>query len=125
MPLQLTPDKPPYYETGTSGLTIYQAIIKQSGTSTPTAIELKNTFGTITWTRLNIGEYQGAYTANTEIPNKSIVLATLSADFAAPKIVRANAESNRLYIITEDAAGSQTDINSGTEPGLYITLTTY
>jgi hypothetical protein len=41
---------------------VYTALISQTGTSTPTAIILENTIGTVVWSRIGIGSYLGTLT---------------------------------------------------------------
>lgn len=65
MPLDLTPEKPPYYDQTEFGPTNpqikqYTALLTQTSTSAPTAIVLQNTTQrTITWTRTDVGDYTG------------------------------------------------------------------
>lgn len=54
--------------TGYLGYLVYQALITQSATGSPTVVELANTIGAIVWTRSSIGVYHatlgGAFTLN-------------------------------------------------------------
>lgn len=51
------------FKTPRKSYKVYTAIISQTGTGNPTATVLENTLGaTITWTRTNVGEYNGALT---------------------------------------------------------------
>lgn len=50
----------------------YVALITQTGTAAPTALELQNEIGTITWTRITAGQYQGQKTD--EFPNEKTAI---------------------------------------------------
>lgn len=57
-----------------NGFKCYTALINQTGTNNPTAIELKNdTEATMTWTRTSNGEYKVTANSNIFTVNKTIV----------------------------------------------------
>lgn len=60
MPIQ-PKQQPPYY-TPTTGVKIYKAQIRQTGTNNPTLTILQNTIGDIVWTREGVGSYKGTLT---------------------------------------------------------------
>ena len=51
------PENPIITNTNTSTYTKYVALITQTGTDAPTAIELENTIGTLTWSYVGVGDY--------------------------------------------------------------------
>lgn len=77
MPLELTPQQPPYYDSAVQGISLkqYTALLTQTGTNAPTPTIIKNTIGTITWTRLGAGTYKATATALLTL-NKTTVFIT-------------------------------------------------
>jgi len=60
------------------GVKVYRAILTQAGTAAPTATVLENSLGgTVVWTRLGVGSYQGAltgaFTANKTFINQIVM----------------------------------------------------
>jgi hypothetical protein len=54
--------------------TNYAANLTQTGTNAPTALELSNNFGDITWTRVSAGQYLGSPITKFEPTNTYIVI---------------------------------------------------
>ncbi len=65
-------------EGGSVPYLVYRALLTQSGTDAPEAVVLENTLGgTVVWTRLGVGSYQGAltgaFTANKTFINQIVM----------------------------------------------------
>lgn len=86
--------------SSTRSYKVYTAILSQSGTSAPTAIELENTLGvTITWARSSAGFYSATASAAAFTNNKTVVF--FEADWAHAKVSGANRDSDtNLNIFT-------------------------
>lgn len=71
MPLQ--PKQQPSYYTPTQFPKIYIAKLSQIDTNDPTSIEIKNTIGEITWSRLSAGVYMTQVISGAFPLNKTIM----------------------------------------------------
>jgi lysophospholipase L1-like esterase len=78
---------------------VYTALMSQTGTSAPTVKILENTIGSIVWTRINIGEYNGTLTS-AFTADKSIVDLT-SANQSTHLSGGASASTNFVAIFSQ------------------------
>jgi len=101
MPL-IPQQQPPYYsisDGNTTGAKIYTALLNQSGTDAPTAIEFINEIGAIVWTRSMTGTYN----------------ATLSGAFPENKVwltITNNNGSSYQFIIYNNNDGDTIEIQT-------------
>lgn len=77
---------PPYYEyEGTKK--VYIALLNQTGSENPSAIELKNEIGVITWNREGTGSYSAEITGEDFVYTKTLVWCS-QQNTSAGKIAR-------------------------------------
>lgn len=111
MPLQLTPNQPPYYTQISEGgaKNRYVALITQDGTTAPpTAIILYNTYNNpITWTRSSQGNYTGTLTGAFTDNKTTAILGSVNAG-----------STNSIQRQSNDAIGITTQLSGVAEDGI-------
>lgn len=75
----------------------YIANLTQAGTAAPTALELANNIGTITWSRVAQGEYQGTPTTPLEPLTTYVMINQVEHDYQAVAYIT---DMGNIYVIT-------------------------
>ena len=101
------------------GYTAYTALISQSGTNAPTAIEIKNNTGyTYTWARTGMGTYTITANGNAFASNKTIVFMNLG-EYAGGGIPRSVWARTSDTVITITTGGDGRITNGSFEVRIY------
>lgn len=117
MPLDLTPEQPPYYTIDQNlpptppdvGVSIYRATLSQTSTSAPIAdLDANNTLTGIVWSYVGTGVYRGTKTG--AFPANKTFITTASHGAGTTGFIEIFRDDvNRLQINTYNAAGAQAD----------------
>lgn len=87
---------------------LYTILMLQSSTNDPTIITLKNTLGTIVWTRLNVGYYRGVLT-NAFTVNKTFLSSSSSNNGNAGITTMTRVDASTIDLVTYNLAGAASD----------------
>jgi len=93
------------------GYKVYTALLSQSGGAAPTAIVLENTIGTIVWTRISQGVYNGNLT-DAFINNKTLCLVYANSpdvEGSVAQIRFQRTDNNNLVLESGSTASGFTD----------------